>query len=356
MFDLLRDPTVSQIMANSHDRIFFTNREGTMRVNEPLFPTPADYLEFLNRLLLLTDSLWQDVRTAPVPVIEASFRGTLYGSVHICTREITRGDPVLTIRKQPIVNISLDQMLDDGMLNTPMRLFLELAVRGRLNILLSGGSGAGKTTMARALAEFIAPHERVLTVEEIDELHLGDRLPNVVALTTSRIRDTEGRPLRETTLNDLVREGLRMRADRIWVGETRGKEAYALVKACNSGHDGSVTTVHGDDDAQAVRQLVTYVMEAGVSEEVARDQVARAFDLVIQIERVAPGRRAVTMITELESTREGTEQRRSPLFTYDHEHHQFLTVGAPTPALLRRLGRYGVTVDPVIFTGWHTRR
>ena len=141
-------------------------------------------------------------------------------------------------------------------------------------------------------------------------LRLSDRLPNVVELFTLRRRDENGVLLRETTLDDLVKEALRMRAARVWVGETRGQEAYALIKACNSGHDGSITTMHADSGAQAIQQLRTYVMESGkVPEQPAREQVARAFNLVVQVEQIGMGRRAITEITELEPVIENGNQR-----------------------------------------------
>ena len=345
MFELLRDPGVSQIVVNRFDRVFYNDKSGT-RTLEGVFADTSAYVAWLNELITVTDVGFSDVETAPVSVIEGSFdarRTDIQGSVHIATKEITRGDPSLTVRKQPRSIITLDTMMNDGMLSADMRRFLEVAVRGRANILLSGGSGAGKTTMARALSWYIDPEQRVLTAEEIDELHLDDRLPNVVALTTHRNVDHTGATVREVSLENLVRESLRMRADRIWVGETRGREAYALVKACNSGHDGSCTTIHADNGKQAVKQLVTYVMESGITEEVAREQVARAFHLVVQIARGKMGRRVVTEITELEPVREGTEQRMNTLFRFDHETGQFLTTGQPSARLLRDWSRYGAT-------------
>jgi pilus assembly protein CpaF len=348
MFAILRDPNVTQICVNRHDRIFYWDHAGQKMVNDMVFPGLAQYTAWLNQLLALTDAGYRQVESAKVSVIEASFRADateLHGSVHIVTNEITRAEPSLTVRKQPRNFVTLDDMLRQGMMNEDMRLFLQQAVHGRLNILISGGSGAGKTTMARAMSQFIDPANRVLTVEEIDELHLADRLPNVVSLTSYRYRDDEGRMIRETTLDDLVREALRMRADRIWVGESRGKEAYSLSKAALSGHDGSITTAHADNGAQAVRQLVTYVMEAGVSEQVAREQVSRAFHLVVQVSKEKMGRRVIKEITELEPVVEGNQQRTNNLFQYDPATEGFYTIGRPTRRIIEALARYGVNYD-----------
>jgi len=347
MHALLIDPKVWQITCDRHDRISVVGADGTTRLDR-IFGSAQMYVGWINELMRLTDVGYTDVTTAKTSVIEGSFRPDkipVHGSIHICTWEITRGEPAVTVRKQPNELITLDDMFRQGMMNADMRLFLEQAVRGRSNILLSGGSGSGKTTLARALSYFVDPAHRVVTVEEIDELHLYDRLPNVAALTTFRSRDDEGRMLREVDLNDLVRESLRMRADRVWVGETRGNEAYALVKACNSGHDGSVTTLHADSGKQAIRQLVTYVMMAGLSEVPAREQVAQAFDLVVQISKVRMGQRVITEITELEKVLEGPQQRLNTLYKYDLDRQVWSQDARPTHNLIRSWAKYGVNYE-----------
>jgi pilus assembly protein CpaF len=344
---MLRDPGVQDIRCNGHDRIFFTDGTGPKMVADRLFPGPAQYEAAIDQLLAMTDAGYHHLADARTAIVEGSFRADrtdLKGSIFIATPDVTRGEPALVVRKQPTSLITLDHMLEQGMMSTDMRLFLELAVRGRLNLLISGGSGAGKTTMTRALSWFIDPSQRVVTVEEIDELHLRDRLPNVVSLTSFRETDGNGKVLREDSLDDLVRHALRMRADRIWVGETRGKEALALVKSCLSGHDGSATTLHANNAAQAVRQLVSYVMEGHLTEEVARDQVSQAFHIAIQISQVKLGRRVITEIVELENVREGTEQRRNDLWRYDFATGTFVRTGTPTSRLRHAMERYNVNL------------
>lgn len=353
LFQILRDPKTQDLKTNRFDRIFYTDGTGPKMVDR-VFSGPEQYRGFVNQLLSMTDAGISDISESPTPVIEASFlpdKTNLHGSIIVFTSDLTHGDPAVTIRKQPAGLVTLEQMLDSQVLSVDMYNFLQQAIRGRLNILVSGATGVGKTTLARALSWLLDPAQRIVTVEEIDELHLADRLPNVLSLFTRRWRNDDGVLLYEETLDDLVRHALRARADRIWVGETRGKEAYALVKACLSGHDGSVTTIHANNGQQAVKQLISYMMEGEVTEEVARDQIAQAFHVVVQLGVAKMGRRVVTEITELESVREGTEQRRNPLFEYDQTADQFLVRGRPTTRILHQFERYGVN-----YGDWPTGR
>lgn len=347
IIDLLENPSVQDIRINRHDRVFYTDATGPKMVADRIFAGASQYCATIDKILAMTDVGYRSVSDAKTTFIEGSFRAdrtSVRGSIFIATAEITRGEPSVVIRKHPQGIVTLDKMLEQGMMSADMRLFLEVATRGRLNILLAGGSGAGKTTLMRALSWFVDPSQRIITAEEIDELHLVDRLPNVVSLTTFRDSDEAGGVRRQDTLEDLVRHALRMRGDRIWVGETRGKEAYALVKACLSGHEGSITTVHANSAPQAVRQLVSYVMESHLTEEVARDQVAAAFHLAVHVAKVRMGRRVITEITELEPTREGTEQRRNELWKYDFKSENFIRTGSPSPRLREAMERHNVNL------------
>lgn len=344
LFQILRDPSTQEMKITRFDRIFYKDETGT-RVVDRVFTGPEQYRAFLRQLLAMTDAGVGDIDDAPTPIIEASFlpdKTNLLGSIIVVGPLVTHGDPALTVRKQPTGLVTLEQMLDTGMLSVEMFAFLQMAIRGRLNILISGGTASGKTTLARALSWLLDPNQAIVTVEEIDELRLADRLTNVIPLFVYRKRDDHGQLLYEESLDDLVKHALRIRADRIWVGETRGKEAYALVKAALSGHDGSVTTIHANNGQQAVKQLISYMMEGQVTEEVARDQIAQAFHIVVQIGKARMGRRVITEITELEPVREGTEQRRNPLFEYDQTTDQFRVLGRPTTRIIHQFERYGV--------------
>lgn len=350
LYKLLLSDSVTQIVVNDRRGLYYSDKDGIKWVTGPngedLFATKESYMLWIKELLGMTHIL--ETLEANNGIIEGSFyyeKSGIHGSVHIVTDVITRRDPAVTIRKQPDDTITLDTMLGDGMLSYSMKNFLDIAVKGRANILISGGGGVGKTTLARALSRCIDPNHRVVTIEEINELYIADRLPNVVSMTTFDKYNSEGILVDSVDTEDLVREALRMRADRIWIGETRGREAYALVKACNSGHDGSCTTIHADGAAQAIKQLVTYTMEAGVSEEVAREQVSQAFSVVVHMSKVRLGRRIISEIVEVESVREGNTQRVNSLFKYNHNTDSYEQQGQPTGRLLKKWAEYGANYN-----------
>src|SRR5213594_4798828 len=209
--------------------------------------------------------------------------------------------PCLSIRRFGRDPYRIDNLLAFGALTPQMVRYLAAAIQGRLNLIISGGTGAGKTTLLNCLTSFIPHHERVVTIEDSAELQLQQ--PHVVPLET-RPPDLDGKG--EVTQRDLVRNALRMRPDRIVVGEARGGEALDMLQAMNTGHEGSLTTVHSNTPRDALARIETMTLMAGMDLPLRaiRDQVASALDLIVQLDRRSDGRRVISAVTEVQG-REG---------------------------------------------------
>jgi pilus assembly protein CpaF len=204
--------------------------------------------------------------------------------------------PSLTIRKFSRDPLTMDDLVAFGSLSHQAAAFLEACVEGKLNVLIAGGTGTGKTTLLNVLSSFIPERERIITIEDAAELKLAQR--HVISLE-SRPPNIEGKGA--ITIRDLVRNALRMRPDRIVVGECRGGEAVDMLQAMNTGHDGSLTTIHANSPRDALARTETLVLTAGfdLPLKAIRDQIASAFDLIIQVNRLVDGRRRITHITEV---------------------------------------------------------
>ena len=212
----------------------------------------------------------------------------------------TKG-PVITIRKFKETMSDIEDLIRIGTLTPYMARFLEAAVKGKLNIIVCGGTGSGKTTLLNILSGFISSHERIITIEDAAELRLHQK--HVISLETRTTNyDEEG----EVTIRDLVRNSLRMRPDRIIVGEVRGKEAFDMLQAMNTGHDGSLTTLHANGCEDALNRLETMVLMSGLDIPIKaiREYVVGAIDLVVTIERMNDGKRKITSIAELDGFQE----------------------------------------------------
>ncbi len=287
--DLLDDPNISEIMVNGLEKIF-VERKGTIQISNRKF----DSIEQLSRVI---DRM---VRTSgrrvdqSSPIVDARLPD---GSrLNVVLPPLAIDGPSITIRKFTSDKLTLSHLVEQGALSFDSANFLQRAVSAKANLLVSGGTGTGKTTILNILSSCIARHERVITVEDAVELTLD--LPNLIRLET-RPANSEGSG--EVSIRDLVRNSLRMRPDRIVVGEVRGAEALDMLQAMNTGHEGSLSTLHANTARDALRRLETMVLLGGVELPLRaiREQIASAVDIVVQLTRDASGKRFVSSITEI---------------------------------------------------------
>ena len=211
-------------------------------------------------------------------------------------------NPIITIRKFKKSIVDLDTLVGNGTLTPYMADFLEAAVKAKLNIIVSGASSAGKTTLLNILSNFIPEDERIITIEDVLELNLKQN--NVVSLETKQ-SNYEG--IGEVTIRDLVRNSLRMRPDRIIIGEVRGQEAFDLLQAMNTGHDGSITTLHANGCKDAINRLETMILMDGLEIPISamREYINNAIDIIVHIARTRDGRRKITNISEVTAVKDG---------------------------------------------------
>src|SRR2546426_5133136 len=287
---LLRDPTVTEVMVNRPDQVY-CERFGKLELTEITFRDNDHVRHVIDKIVT---PLGRRVDESS-PMVDARLPD---GSrVNAIISPLSLNGPVLTVRKFAVDPYTVEDLIGFGTTTQGMAAFLAACVKVKLNILVSGGSGAGKTTLLNVLSSFIPEGERIVTVEDAAELKLHQ--PHVVRLE-SRPPNIEGKG--EIKIRDLVRNCLRMRPDRIIVGEVRGGEALDMLQAMNTGHEGSLSTVHANSPRDALARIETMVMMAGFDLPVRaiRQQVASALDLIIQLERLEDGARRVVAITEVQ--------------------------------------------------------
>jgi pilus assembly protein CpaF len=286
---LLRDRDISDIMVNRYNQVYI-ERNGVIEETDAVFKDDRHLLRIIERIVSMVGRRIDE----STPMVDARLQD---GSrVNAIIPPLALDGPALSIRRFRTDRLGAQDLVDRESLTQPMLDFLHAAVGCRLNIIISGGTGAGKTTLLNVLSSFISGKERVITIEDAAELMLRQR--HVVRLET-RPSNIEGRGAIKQ--RDLVINALRMRPDRIIVGEVRGEEALDMLQAMNTGHDGSLTTIHSNSARDALYRLDTMVAMASLNlpDKAIRQQVASALNLVVQVSRMADGTRKVTGITEI---------------------------------------------------------
>ena len=280
---------VTEIMVNAHDRIY-VERSGKIELTQTAFVDNAHLLRIIDKIV---SQIGRRVDEAS-PMVDARLPD---GSrVNAIIPPLSLRGPTLTIRKFSRDPYTMDDLINFGSLTPKAAHFLAACVQGKLNVLVSGGTGTGKTTTLNALSAFIPGDERIVTIEDAAELQLQQE--HVITLE-ARPPNIEG--VGEVKIRELVRNALRMRPDRIIVGEVRGPETLDMLQAMNTGHEGSLTTIHANSPRDALSRLETLVLTAGVDLPLRaiREQVASAFDLLIQITRLVDGSRRISHVTEV---------------------------------------------------------
>ena len=288
--ELLDDKNITEIMVNGPSEIYVEIDGNVVKDNSISFINKDHIIRTIQRLI---QPLGRTI-DASNPMVDARLEdGSRLNAV---IPPLSLNGPVLTIRKFKKELANIDDFLRSGALTPYMARFLEACVKAKLNMIICGGTGSGKTTLLNVLSSFIDKDERIITIEDAAELKLKQN--HVISLET-RLTNYEGQG--EVTIRDLVINSLRMRPDRIIVGEVRGKEAFDMLQAMNTGHNGSLTTLHANGPADSLNRLETMILMAGMEIPIMaiREYIEKAIDIVIHIERLSDGRRKITGISEI---------------------------------------------------------
>ncbi|GAA0497207.1 CpaF family protein [Salinibacillus aidingensis] len=342
---LIHDDSITEILINGYDEVYI-ERFGKLEKSQVTFRDDDHIRHVVDRIVAPIGRRIDESS----PMVDARLPD---GSrVNAVIPPVSLNGTLVSIRKFKKDPFKMEDLLRFDSLNYDMALFLEAIVQAKLNILISGGTGSGKTTLLNVLAASISHDERVVTIEDSAELRL-DR-PNVVGME-SRSANVEGKG--EITIRKLVKNSLRMRPDRIIVGEVRGGEAFDMLQAMNTGHEGSITTVHANSPDDALRRVEAMVVMAGLElpSRIIREYIIGAIDIVIQVNRLSDGTRKMVSISELKKNEDGTHEMRE-IFTFkrtgiteDGKVKGFYKPTGYVPQCLERIQVFGNQVSDSIF-------
>jgi pilus assembly protein CpaF len=342
---LLADPEVCDILVNSPKKVYI-ERRGKLELTNVEFKDDEHLMRVIERIVSTVGRRIDESS----PMVDA--RLTDGSRVNAIIPPLSLDGPVLSIRRFGAEPLRMSSLIEKNALTKDMADMFEMCVRARLNVLISGGTGAGKTTLLNALSSYIPDDQRIVTIEDSAELQLQQ--PHVVRLET-RPPNIEGRG--EVAQRDLVKNALRMRPDRIVIGEVRGGEAIDMLQAMNTGHDGSLTTVHANTPRDALARLETMIQMTGMrlSDRAMRQQIASALDLVIQAARLSDGTRRITSISEITGM-EGETITMQEIFMFERKGvdkdgkviGRFRPTGV-RPRFAERLKQYGMQLPRIFF-------
>lgn len=338
----LHDDEVSEIMVNGPTEIYI-ERNGILHRTDAIFRDEPHLRHIIDRMVA---SVGRRVDES-VPMTDARLAD---GSrVHVVIPPVSLNGPVLTIRKFRKEAPSVKELLKNDSLDERMAVFLESAVKGKLNILVSGGTGSGKTTLLNVLSSFIPERERIITIEDSAELQLQGQ--HVIGLET-RSLNVEGKG--EISIRELLRNSLRMRPDRIIVGEVRGGEAFDMLQAMNTGHKGSLTTIHANSPSDALVRLESMVLLAGarLPVEAIRQYIISCVNLIIQTERLIDGHRRIVSIAEVRTENQHISMQEIFYWEKQGVDDNGKVLGAfqmsrQPPDCLQRMRQYGAVPKPL---------
>ena len=343
---LLADPDVTEIMCNAHDEVY-VERRGKIEHTSAAFIDESQFRQVIDKIVA---SVGRRIDESS-PMVDARLPD---GSrVNAVLPPVAVHGPALTIRRFPETPYEVKDLITFGTITVDVALFLEACVKGKLNVLVSGGTGTGKTTTLNVLSAFVPDGERIVTIEDAAELRLHQ--PHVVSLE-SRPANIEGSG--QVTIRDLVRNALRMRPDRIIVGEVRGAEALDMLQAMNTGHEGSLTTVHCNSPRDALSRIETMVLMAGYDLPVRaiRQQIASAIDVIVHLGRFGDGSRHIVHVAEVQGM-EGEVITLQDVYRYvfaDGGRETSRSTGrlrstGLRPKLVEKLREAGIDVPPKLF-------